>query len=128
MWALALLALFLAGLSWELAWYDTHAKWDTRDAQIALRKIAMLRRLGLQSTPEVSAHYLQQISECHVPKKWKRPDLHLGELVESQRAAAIREVAERLEKITAKHLGNDPDAWVEATRGMDSDSASRTNR
>ena len=99
---------------WELAWHDTYAKWDVRDARIAVRRIDNNRYTALHGTSEEAIVCLRDIVTCYTPWTWKRPDLLLGQFVQERRANAVRDVVDYLRIKTGKDFGNDPEKWIEA--------------
>jgi hypothetical protein len=106
------LAALLAVSLWKVGWYATYLKWDIRDARLAIKYIERTRFEALHSDPHASAEALKEVAEAYPKWKWQRPELHLGDLVESQRASAVRDIIEYLRKQTGEDLGDAPGAWI----------------
>jgi len=113
---LALVAVIEMVVIWVVAWHDTHAAWDVRDARIAVRRIENNRQVALNGTLQQAIAALDDVAACYTPWKWHRADLHLGEFVEERRAAAIRAILEDLRKKTGKDFGDSPQQWIDALK------------
>jgi hypothetical protein len=110
---LVILAIVQVVALWMLGWHDTHAMWDVRDARLAVLHIESYRHSALQSSPQEAASTLQDIITCYRPWHWQRADLHLAELVEKQRAAAVRDVIDHLRTKTGEDLGGSAEPWIQ---------------
>lgn len=104
---------------WRTAWRDTHASWDARNAQIAVRRIEGDRHTALSGTPEMAVTVLEELTVSHTPWRWQREDLRFGELVERLRDAAVQDIVEDLRRKTGKDLGNAATDWIREMKTTD---------
>lgn len=114
---LVAVVILLAAL-WNSAWQRTYAKWDAKDARLSVRMIEKMRYKAVHSPAPEAALCLQEIVGYRADWNWQRSDLRLGELVDSERTAAIRDVIEHLKRITGEDLGETPDKWIENYLGQ----------
>jgi hypothetical protein len=113
---MACLVTSLVIIQWKTAWQATYAKWDVRDARVALRRITNNRSEALDGEIRVSVSCLREIMNCYTNWNWKRGDLMLGPCVEEQRKAAVQDVVRSLRSRTGREFGNDPEEWI---RGLE---------
>ena len=114
--ALLVLNAALGIVIWKVAWHATYAQWDVRDARLAIKHIESMRHQALRSSAREAALYLKDIAEHYSHWHWRRPDLHLGELVEAQRQSACQDILDFLHRVSGKDFGNEPEKWIEALK------------
>jgi hypothetical protein len=119
---LAAVAGIELAILWRFAWRDAHARWDARNAQIAVRRIEGDRHTALDGTPEVAVGVLKELTVSHTPWRWQREDLRFGELVERLRDAAVEDIVEDLRRKTGKDLGNAAPDWIQDINTSDTKS------
>jgi hypothetical protein len=101
-------------LLWRISWQDAHARWDVRDARLAIRRITNNRLSALNGGVEDAIFSLKELTTWYTNWNWRRADLLLNSTVEEQRGVAIRETIQLLRRKTSQDFGDRPHDWIVA--------------
>ena len=114
--SLAIGIILLLGLVWQLNLKLHMALLDTKASEqstwVEVRDIDKCRDWALHAELPKAVEYLDMLDQSP-PREWTSRRGNIGQVIEIERASAIREVIAYLRKKTGEDFGDDPKKWIE---------------